>query len=59
MLPVTHGEAFTRLHILLYHFAGRRISIAFRNRHVWPPVSCGRARLGRGIPLLGDRIDPK
>ena len=55
MLPVTHGEAYTRLHILqtLHDFARDRLRAALRHRDGRPAVPCRCSCPRRWVSLLG------
>ena len=54
MLPVTHGESFTRLHILLYTILLLVCSLlALPYWHVRTTVLAGRVVTGTGVFILG------
>ena len=53
MLPVTHGEAYTRLHIALHHPAGDRLSLALCYYHVWADLPGRCLGLRSRLPVLG------
>ena len=56
MLPVTHGQKFTRLHVLLYTLiliASTMLPFVYRHERLDLPG--GRTRAGRHVPVLRDQ----